>query len=81
MHYPKTILWVFIISIIALYAQEPRYPFPQKVTYPYGVTATERDALTEHAAQWYTDWKKQYLQECSGNLRPGVDPLTQVRHP
>ena len=22
------------------------------------------------------DWKKQYLQECGGNMRPGVDPLS-----
>ena len=44
--------------------------------YPYGVTATQQDALTGHAARWYADWKKQYLQECGGNLRPGVDPLS-----
>ena len=48
MYYQKTILRVFIVSITALHAQEPGYPFPQKVTYSYGVTATEQDALTEH---------------------------------
>lgn len=73
----RTTLWIIIVFVAVLSAQEPKYPFPQKVIYPYGVTATEQDALTEHTADWYADWKKKYLQECNGNLRPGVDPLSK----
>jgi endo-1,4-beta-D-glucanase Y len=30
----------------------------------------------EYVRDWYDGWRSQFLQECNGNLRPGVDPLT-----
>jgi endoglucanase len=52
-----------------------KYPFPQNVKYPYGVMSTK--VTNDFVQTWYNNWKKKYLQECSGNLRPGVDPLTK----
>lgn len=64
-----------LLAICALYAQQPKYPFPQKVIYPYGVMPSKQDSLTGYVQTWYDDWKKNYLKECNGALRPGVDPL------
>ena len=52
-----------------------KYPFPQNVKYPYGVQTTV--VTNEFVQKWYNNWKKKYLQECNGNLRPGVDPLSK----
>jgi endo-1,4-beta-D-glucanase Y len=54
--------------------QGERYPFPQNVDYPYGVQSSA--ISNEHVRDWYDSWRNQFLQECNGNLRPGVDPLT-----
>jgi endoglucanase len=59
------------------FGQEPKYPFPQNITYPHGILPTKRDAVTEMAKKWYSNWKNKYLQECNGNTRPGVDPLSR----
>ncbi len=52
-----------------------RYPFPQNVTYPHGNHSSNISA--DHVRSWYESWRDKYLQECNGNLRPGVDPLSQ----
>jgi endo-1,4-beta-D-glucanase Y len=52
-----------------------RYPFPQNVRYAHGVQSTK--ITNQHVYDWYEAWKAKYLQQCNGNLRPGVDPLDQ----
>jgi endoglucanase len=52
-----------------------KYPFPQNIKYPHGVMSSK--VTSDFVKTWYESWKKKYLQECSGNLRPGVDPLTK----
>lgn len=52
-----------------------RYPFPQNVTYPYGNRSNHISA--DHVRSWYESWRDRYLQECNGNLRPGVDPPSE----
>ena len=75
----KSVICSILICLLTVgfaRGQEPKYPFPQKITYPYGLLPTKRDDLTDFTKNWYDRWKGQYLQECSGNLRPGVDPLS-----
>ncbi len=55
-------------------AQGERYPFPQNVDYPHGVQSSA--ISDDHVKDWYDSWRNHFLQECNGNLRPGVDPLT-----
>lgn len=52
-----------------------RYPFPQNVKYPYGFQSTK--ITSDHVKSWYDAWTTKYLQECNGNVRPGVDPLSK----
>ncbi|HOU92722.1 MAG TPA: glycosyl hydrolase family 8, partial [Polyangiaceae bacterium] len=54
--------------------QGERYPFPQNVRYPYGVQSSA--ISNDFVRNWYDTWRSHFLQECNGNLRPGVDPLT-----
>jgi endo-1,4-beta-D-glucanase Y len=69
-----SILFGFI-GVTISFGQTAKYPFPQNVKYPYGVMST--NVTSEYVQTWYNAWKKKYLQECNGNLRPGVDPLTK----
>jgi len=68
---------VFLLSCIiagTLFAQAAKYPFPQNVVYPYGVTTKKiSNAVVK---SWYDNWKTKYLQVCNSDMRPGVDPLT-----
>jgi endoglucanase len=76
----RVVLSAFIGCCItgSIVAQEPKYPFPQKVTYPYGVMPTRQDAVSDFAKKWYDNWKRKYLQDdCGGKIRPGVDPLSR----
>jgi endoglucanase len=70
----NSILCCFCAAAISL-GQTAKYPFPQNVKYPYGVMPTT--IKSDFAQTWYNSWKTKYLQECNGNLRPGVDPLTK----
>ncbi len=54
--------------------QGERYPFPQNVDYPSGVQSTA--ISNDYVKSWYDGWRDHFLQECNGDLRPGVDPLT-----
>jgi endo-1,4-beta-D-glucanase Y len=71
------IIFICIIFISSAFCQDAKYPFPQKIKYLYGNLPTKRDTLTGHLKKWYANWKNKYLQECNGNLRPGVDPLSK----
>ncbi len=62
---------LFFTSLLS--AQTAKYPFPQNVTYPYGVIS--KKISNEFVQTWYDKWKTKYLQQCNGNIRPGVSPL------
>jgi endoglucanase len=68
---------IYCFAMGGAFAQAAKYPFPQNVIYPFGVLPTKKDALTTFLKTWYGNWKSKYLQECSGNVRPGVDPLSK----
>lgn len=78
-HYMKKVIFIIyslIISAVYLCAQTgPKYPFPQNVVYPYGVMT--KAVTNEFVKNWYDNWKKKYLQTCTGSIRPGVDPLSK----
>lgn len=54
--------------------QGEKYPFPQRVDYPYGLQSAE--ISSDYVKSWYDSWSANYLQACGANTRPGVDPLS-----
>jgi endo-1,4-beta-D-glucanase Y len=68
-------LIVLCLCATAIFSSQlPKYPFPQNIKYPFGLMSGK--ITSDKVKTWYDAWKKKYLQECNGNLRPGVDPLT-----
>lgn len=70
----RNVTMFLIVAVSIVSAQEPKYPFPQSVVYPYGVKSSK--ISNDFVKNWYDNWKKKYLQVCNNTIRPGVDPLT-----
>lgn len=72
----KTTIYLILFCLIVIsnsFGQN--YPFPQNVVYPFGYSS---DIITSnHQQEWYDAWKEKYPQQCSGTIRPGVDPINK----
>ncbi len=53
------ILWFLCFTGGALAHAQARYPFPQNITYPYGIMPSSRNHL--HAESSYVRWKNSYV--------------------
>lgn len=74
----KTLLIGVLLCIVTagnLFGQEPKYPFPQNVKYPYGVRSSI--ISNDMVKRWYTNWKTKYLQTCNSNIRPATNPISE----
>lgn len=75
----KKILAVeFILSMVILtFSQQPKYPFPQEVKYPYGYMPTTFS--TKNFENWYSNFKKNnFWQSCNDGIAPRTDNGTKV---
>lgn len=48
-----------------------KYPFPQRVKYPYGVQSDNVD--DDFIASWYETWRSRYLTDCNGMVMPSTE--------